>query len=223
MWERVPRPARRARAVDGAPGNVWPDGAELASRMLAGDEAAFNAFFDVSFPRLYRFALARVGRDTSAAEDVVQATLARAVAKLHTYRGEASLLTWLYTICRHEISDHYARRGRFPAAELTDDNPEVRSALESLGAGLADPERAALRGEVSRFVQAVLDTLPPHYADALEWKYLLGLSIEEIAARLDLSRKAAESLLTRARVAFRAEFSGLDRVRGHARAARGAE
>jgi len=52
-----------------------------------------------------------------------------------------------------------------------------------------------------------LDLLPGNYSDALEWKYIDGLSVVEIAERLRLSYKAAESLLTRARQAFREQYS----------------
>jgi len=45
--------------------------------------------------------------------------------------------------------------------------------------------------------------LPPVYGDLLEWKYVDGLSILELAERLGRSPKAIESLLTRAREAFR--------------------
>ena len=48
-----------------------------------------------------------------------------------------------------------------------------------------------------------------HYGDALEWKYLEGLAVREIADRLGLTAKAAESLLARAREAFRDGFSAL--------------
>ena len=71
--------------------------------MLGGNEEAFEELFERFFPALYRFALARLAGDPDAAEEVVQSTLIKAVAKLATYRGEAALLTWLCTICRHEI------------------------------------------------------------------------------------------------------------------------
>jgi DNA-directed RNA polymerase specialized sigma24 family protein len=58
-------------------------------------------------------------------------------------------------------------------------------------------------------VHLVLDALPAHYANALEWKYLEELSVAEIAGRLGLGEKAAESLLTRARAAFRDAFTTL--------------
>jgi RNA polymerase sigma factor (sigma-70 family) len=56
---------------------------------------------------------------------------------------------------------------------------------------------------VAQRVHAVLDRLPPRYGRALEWKYLEELSVKEIARRLEVGPKAAESLLTRARLAFR--------------------
>ena len=55
----------------------------------------------------------------------------------------------------------------------------------------------------------LLDGLPARYGDALEWKYVEGLPVVEIAARLAVSPKAAESLLTRAREAFRDAFATL--------------
>ena len=173
----------------------------LAQRMLAGEEAAFQEFFGTHFPPLFRFACARMGHDGDAAEDVVQATLCRAISRLRTYRGEAPLLTWLCTFCRHEISAHFARLGRSPVTTaLAEDDPEILAALDSLWTVAGDgPEDALGRREIARLVHVALDRLPARHADALEWKYVDGLSVKEIAERLCVSPKAAESLLTRAR------------------------
>ena len=186
---------------------------ELVQRMLSGDERAFTEFFDGYFPGLFRFALARVGRNEDAAEEVVQATLCAAIAKLQTFRGEAALFTWLCTFCRHEVSAFYRRTGRNHAAvALVEDDPEVAAALESLAAASdSGPEAAMRRDETARLVYLLLDRLPPRYAAALEWKYIDGLSVTEIAARFDLTAKATESMLTRAREAFREGFSILTR------------
>jgi RNA polymerase sigma-70 factor (ECF subfamily) len=186
---------------------------DLIRRMLAGDERAFTEFFDGFFPGLFRFALARMGRDEDAAEEVVQATLAAAISKLATFRGEAALFTWLCTFCRHEISAFYRRTGRDHAAvTLVEDDPEVAAALESLSA-VSDtgPEAVLRRDETARLVHVLLDRLPPRYAAALEWKYIDGLSVNEIAGRFELTSKAAESMLTRAREAFREGFAILTR------------
>lgn len=173
-----------------------------AARMLEGDERAFEEFFQDTFPRLYRFTLPRVGYDADAAEEVVQAALGRAVLKLATYRGEAPLFTWLCTFCRREVSARRPRR----EVELAEERPEVRAALESRAPGEGRPEEALHRAEVGRLVRAALDALPPRYGRALEWKYLEGRSVIEVARRLEVGPKAAESLLTRARIAFREAF-----------------
>ncbi len=179
----------------------------LVDKMLAGDATAFDRFFDTHFPRLFRFALTRVNGNEGAAEEVAQSTLCQAMAKLQTYRGEAALFTWLCTFCRHELSAHYKKQNREEwFVELVEDKPEVRAALESLAAAEDDPEAIFLRGDTSRLVQVTLDHLPAKYGDALEWKYIQGLSVNEIAARLELGPKAVESLLTRARQAFRDGF-----------------
>ena len=183
----------------------------LARRILGGDEEAFRELFDRFFPRLYRFALARLPRDPDAARDVVQQTFCQAIEKLDTYRGEAALYTWFCQICRNVLADQYRRNDRLAGrVVLLEDRPDARAILESLAASAADePEAGALREQIHRIVEATLDALPGHYGEALEWKYIDGLSVREIAGRLSLGEKAAESLLTRARESFREAIAGL--------------
>jgi len=183
----------------------------LVKRLLKGNETAFEEFFEIYFPRLFRFALVRLDGDEDAAEEVAQATLCAVIGKLGTYRGEAALFTWLCTFCRHELSAFCRRRQRQPGSlALREEIPEIRAALESLvSADETDPRAALRRQEVGRLVQITLDHLPPRYGDALEWKYIHGFSVREVADLLGVSPKAAESLLTRARAAFRDGFSTL--------------
>ena len=70
-----------------------------------------------------------------------------------------------------------------------------------------DPLSAADREQVRNSILTTLDYLPAPYGDILEWKYLRDMSMGEIASRLGRSPKAVESLLTRAREAFRETFS----------------
>jgi RNA polymerase sigma-70 factor, ECF subfamily len=185
--------------------------------MLAGEERAFDAFFAGHFPRLYRFVLPRLNGDQEAAREVVQAALTKAMRKLADYRGDSALFTWLCQICRREIVDRLrAEKRRTDRVVLIDDRPELRAAIESIEA----PEEYDLlksygRAEVGGLVRSVLDRLPPRYGDALEWKYVEGHSVEEIGMRLGIGHTAAQSLLARARVAFR---EALEQVFGAAAA-----
>lgn len=172
--------------------------------MRQGDERAFEQFFNENFPRLYRFALVRLPDEREATAEIVQAALIKAVRKIGSYRGEAALFTWLCAICRHEISDWLRRNASYREhIVLSEDHPEIRAAVESFTAPPSlDPSREQQRSEAARLVQVALDRLPPRYGDALEWKYIEGRSVREIAARLGISAEAAQSLLARARRAF---------------------
>jgi RNA polymerase sigma-70 factor (ECF subfamily) len=178
---------------------------QLIRRMLGGDEQAFEAFFNAYFARVYRFALPRLNGDVEATREVVQATLAKAMRRVGDFRGDSALFTWICQICRREAVDYIrSRRRQLRHVVLIDDRPDLRSAIEALEA----PEEYDLvkqygRAEVSRLVRSVLDRLPANYGDALEWKYMEGSSVEEIGTRLGIGTIAAQSLLARARSAFR--------------------
>ena len=182
---------------------------KLASRLLKGDERAFDAFFASYFPRLYRFALVRLDNDHDLAEETAQNVLCQAISKMSTYRGEAALFSWLCTFCRHEISKQWKARKRARGdTPLREDDPAVRAALESMLA-TSGPDAAVQQAEIARLVKATLDFLPSVYADALEMKYIHDLSVREIASRIGKSVKATESTMTRARDAFRDAFRSM--------------
>jgi RNA polymerase sigma-70 factor (ECF subfamily) len=191
------------------------DDRDLVAAMLAGDERAFTRFFETYFPRVYRFVLPRLGHNVDAAKDVVQSTLIKAMRALGDWRGEATLFTWLCQISRRQIADHVRTQRRHAGkVVLIDDSDEVRAALEAVEAPDADdPFRGADRAELRRLVHAVLDRLPQRYGEALEWKYVEGRSVAEIGDRLGIGHTAAQSLLARARIAFR---EGLEAVFGAA-------
>lgn len=182
----------------------------LARRVAGGDQGAFDEFFKEYFPRLFRFTLTRADNNPELAEEVVQRTMCIVVRKMSSYRGEALLFTWLCQICRNEMIAVYRQNGERYRDDLPiEDHPAVQAALESLGADEFRPETVQRKDEIARFVHATLQHLPARYARALEMKYVQGNSVQEIALELELSEKAAESLLTRARKAFKEGFSAL--------------
>jgi RNA polymerase sigma-70 factor, ECF subfamily len=185
----------------------------LVQRMLAGDEQAFRTFFDTFFPRVYRFALPRLGGNVETTREVVQCSLSKAMRNLEKYRGDAALFSWLCQICRHEIVDYLrAHKRHSERVVLIEDSPELQAAMETIQAPLTDdPAHRYGNAETRRLIQSVLDRLPSHYGDILEWKYIEGRTVEEIGQQLGVGHTAAQSLLARARQAFR---EGLETVFG---------
>jgi len=190
--------------MDGTSNVVHSDLA-VAKAILRGDEVAFRRVFDQYFPRLYRFALARSDGNEDAARDAVQQTFCKAVERLDSYRGEASMYAWFCQICRNTIVDRARAKNRKGAhITLLEEDGEIRAILDTLQAPAeAEPENIASRADIVRLIQATLDNLPDRYGDVLEWKYIDGRSVNEIAELLGVGSKAAESTLTRARQAFK--------------------
>jgi RNA polymerase sigma-70 factor (ECF subfamily) len=127
------------------------------------------------------------------------------VRNLAGYRNEAALFSWLCQICRRQIVD-YLRANRRHAENVVsfDDSPELREALEAIEApATSDPLQVYGSAQTRQQVQSVLDRLPGRYGDVLEWKYIEGRSVEEIGERLGIGQIGAQSMLARARTAFR--------------------
>jgi RNA polymerase sigma-70 factor (ECF subfamily) len=124
---------------------------ELVRRMLGGDQGAFDEFFADYFPRLFRFAVLRL-RDPDAAEDIVQISLIAAVRHLRSWRGEASLFTWLCTICRREIAAWQKRTSRRVIVPIAEDDPSLRAALDSIGAAAEPADAGLARADTGRIV-----------------------------------------------------------------------
>jgi RNA polymerase sigma-70 factor (ECF subfamily) len=181
------------------------DDLAIAKRLLDGDESLFRSVFDGYFPRLYRFALSRLDGHSDEARDVVQHAFCKAFERLDTYRGEASLYGWILQICRNTLIDRARRLATRPRqVTVARGDDMLESIIESLQAPEDDqPDRQAARIQLMQIIQQTLDYLPSHYGNVLEWKYIEEHSVNEIADKLDIAPKAAESLLSRARKAFR--------------------
>jgi RNA polymerase sigma-70 factor, ECF subfamily len=181
----------------------------LVSRMRAGDQRAFDEFFKGSAPRLIAFIARRTALDPATLEDIVQSALIKAVRHLASYRGEAALFTWLTEICRNELADEHRKAKRRPA-HLSLDEPETAHRWEEmLRAPDAQEPVSQLQAATERAeLMKVLEGLPANYAFVLEAKYGDGLSVETIALQLGLTQIAVQSMLARAREAFRQRWQG---------------
>ena len=178
--------------------------ADLIRAVQAGDAAALETLYQRYLPPVWRFAVARLAGDTAAAEDVVSETFLAAVRRVGRLRPEGgSLVGWLLGIARHKVGDVYRRRSRVHTGAAA----EQRAAAAEAD---ADPSARLESAETRARVVEALDALPDEQRIALEWKYLEELSVRDIADRLGRSEKAAETILYRARKAFREAYERRD-------------
>jgi RNA polymerase sigma-70 factor (ECF subfamily) len=181
---------------------VHKEDLKLAKQLLSGNEQVFETFFNQYYVRVYRFCLRRVNENE--AEDIALETMRQAMRRIETYRGEASLLAWVYQVARSQVSAFYKRAQKHKDLLLIEDDLQVQAQVEAMSSELsADPEASRDQQQHANLIHYMLDSLPGDYGRILEWKYVEGWSVEEIAQRLESSPTAIQSMLARARTAFR--------------------
>jgi RNA polymerase sigma-70 factor (ECF subfamily) len=182
-------------------------------RALRGDADAVRALSGAVLQPLYSFCFHRVGRNRHLCEEVVQETMVRALRDLERYepaRAADNIWPWLTGLARNELHRVLVRERATVSldalwARMDQELLALYARLDS--APLA--EDVLIREETRELVNATMSQLPPHYREALEGKYVGGKSVRDLAATLGATDKAVESLLTRARKAFRATFLAL--------------
>lgn len=139
--------------------------------------------------RLRQFIQNRVS-DASAAEDILQDVFLKIHSRIETLHDETKLESWIFQITRNAVTDYYRTRrtAEQPSAAIEPyEMPLEESAMERL----------------SPSVREIIDSLPPHYREALLLTEYQGLSQKELARRLGLSASGAKSRVQRAREMLR--------------------
>jgi RNA polymerase sigma-70 factor (ECF subfamily) len=174
---------------------VWRE-RTLRSAALAGDERAWQTWYDESFEGLYAYVWWRCAGLRDLADEVVQETWLTAVRRVRAFDPERGPFAgWLCGIAANVLRNQLRREGRRRVSPC----PAEARATEPADAGLEQREQA------ERIARALAE-LPERYEAVLRAKYLDGRSMAEIAAAWGETPKAVESLLTRARDAFREAY-----------------
>jgi RNA polymerase sigma-70 factor (ECF subfamily) len=187
-------------------------------RALRGDAEAVRHLAEAALRPLYAFCFYRVGRDSHRCEEVVQETLFRALRELERYdpaRCRGDIFPWLTGLARNEISRVLTRDRHCVSLEAlwVRIDRELLPLYDRLEAESLD-EDVLRREETCELVNMTLAQLPLHYREALEAKYVRGVSVRDLAALWRSTEKAVESQLARARKAFRITFRTLSRNLG---------
>ncbi len=171
----------------------------LAQRVTSGDEKALHALYERYATPLFAFIYHQMDGARQEAEEVWQDTLMAALRSLPQYRGQGKLFTWLCGIARHKVADHNRRR-RQAEQVLTAISPQ--ELVELIDAGPL-PEDLLLQQATRTVVVEALGTLPAEYQKALVARYIEDRDVNQVAQILSRTYKATESLLSRARLAFK--------------------
>jgi RNA polymerase sigma-70 factor (ECF subfamily) len=143
------------------------------------------------------------GRETS--EEIVQMVFIRCVRSIRTFDpSRGRLFQWLKAVARNEAHTALSGRGGGRADMPLSAVPE--SVLSQLAAAINHrplPEELLARKDTQVLIRECLAELNTRYRQVLLSKYVDGLKVAEIAARQGESEKAVESLLSRAREAFK--------------------
>jgi RNA polymerase sigma factor (sigma-70 family) len=164
------------------------------------DPTAVRYLTECYVPSVWRFVFVQVGGDHHLAEDLVSEAV---LALLRAAASGAELQcpgAWLRSVANHKVQDHFRAAAR--VQHLMEQVKRSESTTE-----INDPPAQQQQIERRMQIREVMDELPELHRMVLEWKYLDKLAVREIAARLDLTEKAAESILFRARREFREKLS----------------
>ena len=175
---------------------VWEERG-LRDASCAGDEDAWRVLYDRCFAPLYTHVFLRTGGHVQRTEDVVQECWMIAVRRIRSFDPErGSFAAWMRGIADKVLQNKRRRWGRRDRTEV----PAEREAVA----------RSAPRIALAEEISVAMAGLPPAYQDVLRAKYAEGRTVKEIAAQRGQSPKAVESLLSRARTAFRDAFQLLE-------------
>lgn len=170
---------------------------QLAAAILRRDRKATARLVELHADAVHRYVWRRLTPKVDLVDDLVQEVFLAAWRGLTTYSGEASLQTWLVSIARNKVEDHYRRTLGAPLESLEGD------ADAPLVADAVDLDATVEQSRLGARAARVLSWIPHEYATALRWRYWEGRSAREMATATGRTEKAVERLLARARAAFK--------------------
>lgn len=193
----TPASAKRRKAPD-----RWLDDPDvrLMLRVKNGDHDAFGQLVERYNARIFGFFRRRLG-DRQEAEDLTQDVMLRLFRSRHSYQPRARFSTWVFHITQNVARNAVRFRQRHPCVRLPLTANELRSG------GTDTPSTPLERAELAGVVRAAIAKLGKRQRAALELHQFHDHTYAEVAAQLDITPKAAKSLLYRTRNLLRARLT----------------
>jgi RNA polymerase sigma-70 factor, ECF subfamily len=204
----APRKARKTEAERRRSKYLEDPEVSLMLRVQAGDDGAFADLVLRYRARVFGSFVKRLG-DRQEAEDLTQEVFLRLYRSRHTYQPRARFGTWLFHVSQNVARNALRARRRRPALRL-----EALTSPADPGPGealLTDrgeaPSRPIERSELAGVVRAAVSALAGRQRAAVELHQFHDRTYAEVAEELEMTPKAAKSLLYRARNELRAALS----------------
>jgi len=186
--------------------SIDPDAA-LVAQLRRTDTGAAEALVGAYGDRVYRLAIRITGNASDAEEVVVQDAFWSVLRSIGTFRGDASLGSWIYRIAANAAYQNVRRRRhRRDEIPLEDVLPSFQEdgrhagTISDWSARIGDP---ATQTELRAALDTAMEDLSPAYRVAIVLRDVEGLSMREVADALSISVANAKSRVHRGRLFLR--------------------
>lgn len=169
--------------------------ASLIDQIIKGDPDAVLEFYKTYSPGLMKYLSIKLPRQEDA-EEILNDIFFEVLDTLSLFQKKSSIKTWLYTIAHNKVVDFY-RKKKLRSILLS----QVPF-LEIVAEEIDQPEFEYEKQMVGKKIDIAMKSLSEKYRQILTLKYVKRFSIKQIAIEMQLTIKAAESLLFRARQSF---------------------
>lgn len=166
-----------------------------------------NKWIDLYSDYLFNYTITRVS-DREIAQDLVQETFLAGLKSMKNFKGEASERTWLISILKRKIIDHYRKiNSKKGKAEVRINYNDAESEGDWLEERVADPfdktaEDTLQNNELGDAIHDCLGKLPQKQADVFKMKTILNYETEAICNELNITASNLWVIIHRARTAM---------------------
>ncbi|MEC8010912.1 MAG: sigma-70 family RNA polymerase sigma factor [Pseudomonadota bacterium] len=176
-----------------------------------GVKEHLQSYLNEIWPQMRLFAQRQL-RQEALAEDLVQEALLSAIQNADKFKGQAAVKTWVFSILRRKIADHFRKSPRTPTDQTVNMTDESEESLDILfdergrwhphfqPVEWGNPEATRVQDEFWVTFDLCLNELPEQQCTTFMMREYIGLSTDEIVSELKISINAVNVTLHRARI-----------------------
>lgn len=173
--------------------------ADILKRIMDGDPKATRDFYIEYSPKILSYLKRRLPHQEDA-QEIMQDVFLEAIDSLFYLQKHTSVQSWLYSIAHNKVVDYYRKR-KIKSIVLS-----AIPVLQIAAQEMHQPEFQFEKDKIRDRIEKAFSTLSSRYQEILLLRYEKEIPVKELAITLNLSFKATESLLFRARQDFKKAY-----------------